>query len=322
MTEADGALPATRQPDKKPSAAGTGARDNVGGSTLHPSSHPHSQGWGSSTTGAQQPHRLEPSTTAKSLRRKSPKHFASWPELERACTHAAGAAAPICWGQGSPLRPPLCLPEPAGSSRQHSLQPSHAAVRAAQGESGCGKAIAWDAPACPTFLLNIASQVLPIHPSEPARKSLGTRLPPVWSSSPCPGMLSPPLPVLPVPPFPIPQRLCHLSYPCPRDPRQRRRSGVEGPVAPRRGSQTDGPTCRSCTTTPLPSTGSQPKNRREHASLAPAAAEAVSTGTVPLTALAAGRQRRMKRQSGARHARSLSPSASQTAGKIRRLCRD
>lgn len=31
MTEADGTLPATRQPDKKPSAAGAGARDSLGG---------------------------------------------------------------------------------------------------------------------------------------------------------------------------------------------------------------------------------------------------------------------------------------------------
>lgn len=257
MTEADGALPATRQPDKKPSAAGTGARDNMGGSTLHPSSHPHSQDWGSSTTGTPQPHRLEPSTTAKSLRRKSPKHFASWPELERACTHAAGAAAPICWGQGSPLRPPLCLPEPAGSGRQHSLQPSHAAVRAAQGESGCGKAIAWDAPACPTFLLNIASQVLPIHPSEPARKSLGTRLPPVWSSSPCPGMLSPPLPVLPVPPFPIPQRLCHLSYPCPQD--SGGGVGSRGQWHPGEVARRMGPLAAAAPPPPSPPQGANPK---------------------------------------------------------------
>ena len=116
--------------------------------------------------------------------------------------HTHPGSSPHLLGARQPPPAPLCLPEPTGSGRQHSLQPSHAAVRAVQGKSGCGKAIAWDAPACPTFLLNIAGQVLPIHPPEPARERFGRRLPLPRSSSPCPETLSPLLPVPPVPPSP------------------------------------------------------------------------------------------------------------------------
>lgn len=109
---------------------------------------------------------------------------------------------------------------------------------------------------------------------------------------------------------PIPQPQRPLCPPRPSAAVAERGGGAGGT----QGRQPDGwmdPFPAAAPPTPPPTPGSQPKNRREHASLAP----------VPLTAAAAGRQRRMKRQSGARHARSLSPSPSQTAGKIRKLCR-
>lgn len=109
--------------------------------------------------------------------------------------HMHPGSSPICsGGKAAPSIPSL----PARALGQ--LQPSHAAVRAAQGESGSGKAIAWAAPACPTFLLNIAGQVLPIHPPEPARERLSTCLPLPWSSLPRPKILRP---VLPVPLSPL-----------------------------------------------------------------------------------------------------------------------
>lgn len=143
-------------------------------------------------------------------------------------------SSPHLLGARQPPLAPLRLPEPADSSRQHSLRPSHAAVRAAQGKSGCGKAIAWDAPACPTFLLNIAGQVLPFYPPEPARERLSlVQLILAWDAEPT-------ITSLPSATVPIPQPQRHLSHPCPRDPRQRGLSGAEGLVAPRGGSQMAG----------------------------------------------------------------------------------
>ena len=102
--------------------------------------------------------------------------------------------------------------------------------------------------------------------------------------------------------IPTPQPQCHLSHPsC-----ETLGSGV-GP----RGRWQPGEAARR---------PERPKKRWEHASLAPAAERAASTGTVLLTAAAAGRQRRMKRQSRAHHARLLSPSAPQNAGETRGLC--
>lgn len=237
---------------------------------------------------------------AKNLGRKSLEHFASWPELE--CE--PGQQPPSAGGPAAPSIP-LGPPEPGGRGRQHSLQPLHAA----RGESGYRKAIAWDAPACPTFLLNIAGWVLPLRLLEPARERLSL----VQLALP---RDAEPTAVPPSATVPIPQPQRHLSHPCLPDPWGQGAGGTQG-------TQPDGWMGMLPAAAPSPPMGSQPQNRWEDASLALAAAGAASAGagTVPLTAAAAGRQRRMKRQSGARHARSLSPSASQTAREIRRLCR-
>lgn len=223
MTVADGALPATRQPDKEPSAAGAGSwgsgmRPPQAGTPLHPSSAPQPQDQVLICRGGT-------TATAKSFWRKSPECSTSWPELQR--------SPPSAQGHGSPSSPPS--PGRARGQQRAALAPALTCCGVCRaGESGCGRAIAGDAPACPTFLLNIARQVLPSHPPQPAWEMLGTHLSPAWSSSPRPGMLSP---QLPVPKMPLSPSHSPAS-PLPSLPA--RASAERGPVAPRGGSQVDG----------------------------------------------------------------------------------
>lgn len=106
-----------------------------------------------------------------------------------------------------PLDPPRqAEPEGRGHCSPHTLC-------SVQDESSCGKAIALDAPACPTFLLNIASKVLPFHPTERDRERLGpARLPPMLSHSLTPAPRPQHIPTSLCPHVPVSPRP-HVSQP-------------------------------------------------------------------------------------------------------------
>lgn len=227
MTAAGGALPATRQPDKEPSTAGAGVGGSGVGSTLHPSSTPQPWSQGSSATGAPQPSHREPSATAKSLWRKSPEHFASWPDLEHACTHTPGQQPPSARGKAAPSGPPL--PARAHGQRQAALAPALTC---------CGPCCAGQEWLREGHRLGCSS--LPYIPPKYSRPGAadspaGASSGEVWQA-PAPASVQLALPrnaepTAASPPsatVPIPQPQRHLSHPCPQDPRQRRLSGVKG----------------------------------------------------------------------------------------------